>query len=59
MGVIVGEVLSMGVLFRLTADMDEKSAFAVCGGVGVTFSIILFFMISEPEILPSKSDLTT
>jgi biopolymer transport protein ExbD len=40
----------MGVLFRLTAAMDEKSAFAVCGLVGVIFSVILFFMISEPKI---------
>ena len=42
----------MGVLFRFTAEMDEKSAFAVCGLVGVLLSIILFFMISEPKLKP-------
>jgi hypothetical protein len=47
LGAIVGEVLSMGVLFRITADMSEKEAFGVAAGVSVVTCLIIFFMVTD------------
>lgn len=49
-GVVLGEVLSMGILFRLTSDMVPWLAFATCGCVGLTFSFCFLFMIKEPQL---------
>ena len=47
-GYIGGEVLSMGILFRVTADMSYKNGFMTVGIVGLVVSCILFCMIKEP-----------
>ena len=49
-GVVLGEVISMGILFRLTSDMQPWLAFATCGGVGLIFSFCFLFMITEPQL---------
>jgi len=38
----------MGVLFRLTSDMDPTYGFAIAGGIGVVISFLLLFMVKEP-----------
>lgn len=47
-GYIVGEVLSMGVLFRVTADMTYKNGFMTVAIVGFIVTCLLLCMIREP-----------
>lgn len=49
-GVIVGEVLSMGLLFRITANFEPWLAFATAGGVGLFFSFLFLIMVKEPTL---------
>ena len=49
-GVVVGEVLCLGVLFRLTASMSPEYSFAFAGATGMFFTFVLYFMIKEPNI---------
>ena len=51
LGLIIGEVLSMGVLFRFTADMSEKMAFAVATAAVIFLTLVVTAMIKEPESL--------
>ncbi len=51
LGLIVGEVLSMGVLFRFTADMSNTMAFAVATAAVILLTLIVTLMIKEPEDL--------
>lgn len=46
-GAIMGEVLSMGVLFRITANMNEKMAFGTAGATCLVFSCIIGLMVTE------------
>ena len=47
-GLVIGEVLSMGVLFRLTVDMNPVYGFAIAGGLGLFLSFCFLFMVKEP-----------
>lgn len=49
-GIVLGEVLSMGILFRLTANFAPWLAFATCGSVGLFFSFFFLFMVKEPKL---------
>lgn len=49
-GIVLGEVFSMGVLFRITAHMSPEMAFALCGSIGFVFSFFFLFMVKEPQI---------
>lgn len=53
-GVVVGEVLCLGVLFRLTATLTPKASFACAGFSGILFTAIIFFMIKEPDLKVKK-----
>lgn len=53
-GVVVGEVLCLGVLFRLTANLSPEVSFAFAGATGIFFSLVLFFMIKEPNLKDKK-----
>ena len=48
LGVVVGEVLSMGVLFRFTSDISPYYSFAIAGSIGLIFSFALMLMVKEP-----------
>ena len=52
-GFIIGEVLSMGVLFRLTQDFTPQIAFIVVSIVGAIFSFIFIFVVREPKLRES------
>ena len=54
-GIVVGEVFSMGVLFNLTKDMDYKHAFKVAGGLLFAFSIFFLFAVKDPKIVKNRS----
>ena len=47
-GYVIGEVLSMGILFRVTAAMSHKNAFLTVALVGFAASIFLLLMVKEP-----------
>jgi hypothetical protein len=40
----------MGVLFRLTVDMDPIYGFAIAGGLGLFFSFCFLFIVKEPQL---------
>jgi hypothetical protein len=48
LGIVIGEILCMGVLFRITKTMDPKYAFGLAGLSGVLLTFLLLFMIKEP-----------
>lgn len=52
-GLVIGEVISMGVLFRLTVDMDPVYGFAIAGGLGLFFSFCFLFIVKEPQLRKS------
>jgi len=52
-GLVVGEVLSMGVLFRLTVNMSPYYGFAIAGGIGLFFSFFFLFIVKEPQLRES------
>lgn len=49
-GIVLGEVFSMGVLFRITATMSPEMSFALCAAVGLVFSFFFLFVVKEPQI---------
>jgi len=49
-GLVIGEVISMGVLFRLTVDLNPVYGFAIAGGLGLFFSFCFLFMVKEPQL---------
>ena len=48
MGFVVGEVLSMGILFKITANMSHKAAFLTAGIVGVAVASMFLGIVKEP-----------
>jgi len=50
-GLVMGEVFSMGVLFNLTKSMNFYDAFKVASSVLLFFIIIFLFIIREPSIV--------
>ena len=49
-GYILGEVLSMGILFRVTAGMSHYIAFSVASVVGAIFSTFFLCLVKEPDL---------
>ena len=49
-GYILGEVLSMGILFRITAGMSHYIAFSVASVVGGVFSTFFLCLVKEPDL---------
>ena len=50
MGTITGEVISMGVLFPITSNMDAYATFATAAAVVAGLSVIMLFGIKEPKL---------
>ena len=55
-GLVFGEVLSMGVLFNLTKNMSYFSAFAIAGSLVLAFSIFFYFAIKDPDFTVIRTD---
>ena len=49
-GMVMGEVFSMGILFNITKNMNFFDAFAIASGVIFLFSIFFFWAIKEPDL---------
>ena len=52
-GFIVGEVLSMAVLFPITKNMSRYNAFLTVAIVGAACSIMFLFLVKEPQLRKS------
>ena len=50
LGFVMGEVLSMGVLFNVTKSMSYQSAFTVAALVLGVFAFFFLFAIKEPDM---------
>lgn len=57
LGFIVGEVLSMGVLFNVTASFSAEGAFLTVACVGACCSIAFLFLVKEPQLRSSDVEL--
>lgn len=49
-GLVLGEVFSIGVLFNQTKTMTYYNAFLVAGAVVALFGIFLFFVVKDPNM---------
>lgn len=47
-GLVVGEVFSMGVLFKYTMSMSYKNAFLIAGSFVIFLSFVFFIIIKDP-----------
>jgi MFS family permease len=50
LGFVSGEVLSMGVLFTLTKDMNPYWAFATAAGVSLVVTFMFLCIVKEPKL---------
>ena len=57
LGFVIGEVLSMGILFNVTSSLDAGWAFLTVAGVGLGFSSAFLCLVKEPQ-LRQKSTVT-
>jgi sugar phosphate permease len=55
-GLVFGEVLSMGILFNLTKNMSFYSAFAIAALLIFMFSILFLFIIKDPDFEMIRTD---
>jgi MFS family permease len=58
-GYVFGEVIAMGVLFKLTKHMNFKDAFEVAAATVFAISILMLVLVKDPDMkkLRSKIDL--
>ena len=56
LGFVIGEVLSMGVLFNATKTLDPFNAFLTVGITGAVFSASFLFLVKEPKLREGQSD---
>ena len=54
MGFVVGEVLAMGILFKITESMSHNAAFLVVAVVGVGVASVFLFIVKEPQLRKSS-----
>lgn len=54
-GIVVGEVFSMGILFNLTKSMKYEDAFKVAGGLLFAFSFFFLIAVKDPKIVSNRS----
>ena len=50
LGVTMGEVVAMGILFNYTKDMDEHTAFSIVALVIFGFSLFFLIFIKDPNL---------
>ena len=57
LGFIIGEVLSMGVLFKITANFSPETAFMTVACVGGVFSLSFLLLIKEPQLRSNEVEM--
>ena len=54
-GFVIGEVTAVGVLFRVTEQMNPQDSFFIIGIMTIILSSAFLCMIREPKIRKSKN----
>ena len=54
-GVLIGNIYSMGILFNYTKSMSFKNAFLVAGINIMLLSFLYFFIVKDPDLEYLKS----
>lgn len=49
-GLVLGEVVSMGILFRVTTNMTAQLAFGLVAIITLVMAFCLVFFITEPKL---------
>ena len=49
-GNIIGEIVAMGVLFPLTANMNPFATFRLASAVVAALAVVMLFAIKEPKL---------
>ena len=57
LGFIIGEVLSMGVLFNVTANFSPETAFLIVACVGAVFSMSFLILVKEPQLRSNEVEM--
>jgi len=56
LGFVIGEVLSMGVLFNITKHFTPEYAFLTAAATGTVFSVGFIFLVKEPQLRHSAKE---
>lgn len=56
-GLVVGEVFSMGVLFKYTMSMTYKDAFLLTGSFIIFLSLVFFLIIRDPNMKHIRNEI--
>ena len=59
LGYVIGEVLSMGLLFNVTKSLSAYSAFLSVAGTGVFCSTLFLCLVKEPKLRSKDSEMAT
>ena len=57
LGLVFGELFSMGVLFNLTKEMDFREAFILATMVILLFAFYFFVVIKDPDMNKLRKDI--
>jgi len=58
-GVVAGEMFSMGILFNFTKDMDFRKAFAVAAAVIAVLAVFFLLTIKDPNFIKLRENIDT
>jgi MFS family permease len=58
-GFIIGEILSMGVLFNVTKEMTPNEAFLTVAIIGVVVAFLFLFIVREPLLRKREKDISS
>jgi MFS family permease len=58
-GFIIGEILSMGVLFNITKEMTPNEAFLTVAIIGVVVAFLFLFIVREPLLRKREKDISS
>jgi len=58
-GLIIGEILSMGVLFNITKEMTPNEAFMTVSIIGIVVAFVFLFIVREPLLRKREKDISS
>lgn len=50
MGIVIGDLITYGIIFTITKDMDPKYSFLFTAAITVCFAISFLFIVKEPDM---------
>ena len=50
LGFVIGEVVSMGLLFNVTSDLSPYTAFLIVAACGIVLSCLFLLLVKEPQL---------